>query len=221
MNTSTRRASKLLGSDVCGCQREEICSCEAQFAFLQCVQKSCDDAEVAKLCSAASSSCSDDLDIACGKEQSCRGWFHQAQNGVVGFVLNTEGIGERAYCGPSGKCQGELQVVAQLHRAYQGVWLECRLKDGEDFSTCTSEVFASSTKCRMPMIQGLTTGTSLVGKCWLTEGQSGPPITKDAWFTVANRHDKVEAGPVQSGAAGVRRFMIAVLGTFVAAAQLA
>lgn len=231
INASMRSASSLMtkhdDSDLCGCRRDDVCSCEAQFNFLECVQKNCaakkcdcpdPDVQIAELCSASSLSCKDDLNITCGKEQehSCKGRFHQAHDGVVGFVLNTETLGDQAYCGPFGKCQGELQVVAQIHRGYQGMWLECQVKDGDEFTRCESQVIEKTTTCRMPMVPALPVGKTLVGKCRLTEGKNGPDISQNGWFTVANRHKAANGGAV-----GARNIAVMLLSTLVCAAGFA
>lgn len=224
--TSAKRevesAAKLdADADTCGCARENVCTCGAQLKFLGCVQKACQEKkcdcpdkekQMEQLCSSGSVSCTSDLDVKCGKSTSCKGLFNQASDGVVGFTLDTDYIGEEVYCGPFGKCQGDLQLSAQLHRAYKGLRLQCQIKDKKVFTSCDEEAVTNDVKCSMPMVQGFKAEESIVGKCWLSEGQKA--VTKDAWFTITNTHGKMKAkksAKVKSGASSAGGVLLGVL----------
>jgi len=217
----------------CGCVRQDVCTCGAQLDFLQCVHKACEakkcDCPVQELqdvCTASAQSCSTDLDMACSSKREqvgCKGLFHQSADGDVGFTLDTDHIGDEAYCGPFGKCQGDLQLSAQLHRAYKGLWFQCKIKDGDDFTSCSAEVTTNDVQCKMKMVQGFKAEESLVGKCFLSEGKGGSAVTKDAWFTVTNAHGKMKAkaSPEKSGAKGVSTISLGLFAAVICSAWLA
>merc|ERR1719215_1223569 len=72
-----------------------------------------------------------------------------------------------------------------------GVFLECVLpvKGKKELVHCIQEVSADGAAgCNLPMVDRLYPDEELKGHCYLTDGDGGAKITKDAWFAVQNRY---------------------------------
>jgi len=201
-------AAEIVGE--CGCVRKtQDCTCGGWLDYLQCVSHKCHSEKCGGKCPAGAGSfigqcqavqrpeCASELVWECGKtEATCQGIFHQERDSLVGLTVSAEPLGTLAYCGPWGKCQGELRINALIHRNEPGFSLECKLplvvdadkSDRSQWQTCSSQVDAGTAKagCTMPMVKSLEAGSQLEGRCWLNKG--GEKITKNAWFTVANQY---------------------------------
>lgn len=200
----------------CGCPSvpEDQCTCGASLSFLQCVHKRCTAGECecpkdtfASECSAVSQACSSELNVdGCHSLQtSCEGRYHQAADGVTGLSLDTTHLWEEGYCGPHGRCTGEVHVRATALRAEAGAWLECVLPSGEKkkkLHRCRTEVAdEGAAGCTLAMPSFIEPSGAVRGHCFLTEGKKGPKLTKDAWFVVRNRHSAEDAAAAVVAAA--------------------
>jgi len=201
-------AAEIVGE--CGCVRKtQDCTCGGWLEYLQCVSHKCHAEKCGGKCPADAGSfigqcqavqrpeCGSELTWECGKtEATCQGIFHQERDGLIGLAVSTDPLGTLAYCGPWGKCQGELRVNAVIHRAEPGLSLECKLPlvenadkdERSEWQTCSAEVDVASAHagCTMPMIKELQAGSQLEGRCWLNK--KGEKVTKNAWFTVSNQY---------------------------------
>lgn len=190
---------------LCGCARETQCTCGATLGYLQCVVmrcangcKECSKTPFTKQCGLMSQTCGEDLEFNCTEKESfCSGKFHQARDGLVGLSLQTEHLDDRAYCGPTGKCLGELDIVADIFKPVDGAWLNCAVpkhpnasaRDDEEWMTCSAPISGEKGSCTVPMLGSeIPKGEKLEGRCNLLDKRGGKPITKNAWFMIENGH---------------------------------
>lgn len=187
---------------LCGCPvvPADSCTCGASLSYLKCVEKKCNAGECdcpstpfTQECNTLAGTCASELDIAgcTGQTTTCEGKFHQMNDGVVGLTLNTSHLSDEAYCGPHGKCTGELHVFARVHRPVPDAWFECILPAfGKNrLVHCDGELSSEgAAECTLPMAHELEPSDEIRGQCYLTEGQGGKKITRDAWFLVENRY---------------------------------
>jgi len=137
--------------------------------------------------------CASELDIVgCTSETTtCEGKYHQLNDGVIGLTLNTSGLADEAYCGPNGKCTGELHIFTAVYRPAPGAWFECILPAfGKNrLVHCDGELSnEGAAECTLPMAHELDPSDEIRGQCYLTDGQGGKKITREAWFLVENRY---------------------------------
>lgn len=234
--------------DPCECYAKDQCTCEAQLEYLACVQKKCSSSkcacdiekDVPQVCEElATSTCSSEIKVGCGPTPNCRGLFHQLHDGMAGLVLNTEHLGDAAYCGPFGKCSGEITVVASIHKAEQGSMLQCKLatsagadldnKQEKDVVSCSTAVESEQATCTIPMVKELASGAFIEGKCWLEGKSAGGLLTDNAWFKVSNKYSSEFVEQLRSDRAlradsgahsgwGGRSWLLAALGAAALAA---
>lgn len=133
--------------------------------------------------------------------------------GVLGDARADEGVSltllpahlaENAFCGPHGRCLGELLVAADVRNrpglAAEEMELQCALEkfrgaskeEHEAWLHCSGRVVQSKAFCRLPMVQHLNVGDHLQGRCFLSD-PVGANLTKDEWFMVENDHKGVGA----------------------------
>eukprot|EP00747_Dinoflagellata_sp_TGD_P162370 gnl/TRDRNA2_/TRDRNA2_179882_c0_seq1.p1 gnl/TRDRNA2_/TRDRNA2_179882_c0~~gnl/TRDRNA2_/TRDRNA2_179882_c0_seq1.p1 ORF type:complete len:379 (-),score=79.08 gnl/TRDRNA2_/TRDRNA2_179882_c0_seq1:105-1241(-) len=187
---------------LCGCVKTNQCTCGGSLDYLQCVHEACDagcgDCESLSgpwtdQCQEMMGTCADTIDIAChDTEATCEGKFHQAQYGVTGLSLELAHLSEEAFCGPYGKCIGELHLSANVLEASDGMVMECVVPvshdDPEDVYYCNNEIVDGTAKCTLPMLKKLDKGSKVEGHCYILDKQHYQ-ITKDAFFAVQNRFD--------------------------------
>lgn len=174
-------------------------------SYLQCVHTKCaaGDCECPKQsfeseCSALSQTCASDLDFSgCHSlHTSCEGRFHQAADGVAGLTLDTSSLWEEAFCGPQGRCTGELQIRANAYRSASGSWLECQIPTGQGDRVyhCSNEVTdQGASGCTLTMPSYIAPSATATGYCFLTAGKLGRKLTKEAFFVVRNRYAETAA----------------------------
>lgn len=196
----------------CGCVKDDAaaCTCGGHLEYLECVARACFTGKCSGGCPALMDSfmgqcelvsnespCGAELSMGCtGKEASCEGRFHQERNGVIGLEVDTEHLSDEAYCGPWGKCQGELRVVVDVHNPEPGLTVECALPkvedaefhDREKWYTCSGEITGSRGGCTLPMVEELAPEAKLDGRCWLQK--AGDKVTKRAYFNVENHYNR-------------------------------
>jgi len=187
---------------LCGCPvvPADRCTCGASLSYLKCVEKRCNEGECdcpstpfTQECNTLAGTCASELDIVgcSGKTTTCEGKFHQLNDGVVGLTLNTSRLSDEAYCGPHGKCTGELHILTTVHRSTPGAWFECILPAfGKNrLVHCNGELSSEgAAECTLPMAHELDPSDEIRGQCYLTEGQGGKKITREAWFLVENSY---------------------------------
>jgi len=80
-------------------------------------------------CGHMASECKEDLDVDCsGSHATCEGKYNQAKNGIIGLTMEFEKIEGEAYCGPTGRCAGEVKAAVKVHKPAAGVRLSCALE---------------------------------------------------------------------------------------------
>jgi hypothetical protein len=187
--------------DICGCtpQVKAECTCDGSLQFLACVEQNCPGG-AAERCTKLSAMdwCGPELDLVCnGLQSTCKGKFHQAHDGIVGLTVLDKHLGDSVYCGPHGRCLGELNVEVEIHKTWalpndvEGAGLECEMANGKK---CTGPVepgdglegHEGTAACKVSMVHRLAVGDKLKGRCWLTQGDA--KLTTEAWFAVANDH---------------------------------
>merc|ERR1719160_1935261 len=63
-------------------------------------------------CGQMASECKSDLNIDCSSSKAtCEGKFNQATNGIIGLTMEFDKIASDAYCGPTGRCAGQCQLL--------------------------------------------------------------------------------------------------------------
>lgn len=190
---------------------EDQCTCGRSLEYLKCIEKRCRSGECScpvspfqAECYTLSSACDTEIRLI-GCDQSlttCAGRFHQATNGVTGLTLDTSHLNDEALCGPLGSCTGKLRVMASAHRQPPGAFLECVLPAvaGQAHAKAESVHCARALSddgtgaCTLPMMARLDPEQHVDGRCYLTDGDGGPKLTKDAWFVVQNRYREDIAG---------------------------
>lgn len=187
---------------LCGCPvvPADGCTCGASLSYLKCVEKKCNEGECdcpstpfTQECNTLAGTCASELGIVgcSGQATTCEGKFHQLNDGVVGLTLNTSHLSDEAYCGPHGKCTGELHIFTTVHRPVPNAWFECILPafGRNRLVHCDGELSSEgAAECTLPMAHELDPSDEIRGQCYLTEGQRGKKITREAWFLVENRY---------------------------------
>ena len=145
-------------------------------------------------CHTLAGTCGSELELTgCGSHLTeCQGRFNQASDGTIGLTLDVSHLQEESFCGPYGRCTGELHLHANVYRHAPGAFLECVLpvKGKKELVHCTKEVSAEGAAgCTLPMVDRLYPDEELKGHCYLTDGDGGVKISKDAWFAVQNRYN--------------------------------
>jgi len=187
---------------LCGCEHvpQDQCTCDGSLQYLKCVAKACGkgDCECPENpfmteCHSLAGDCGSELSITgCGSHLTeCEGRFNQASDGTIGLTLDVSHLQEESYCGPYGRCTGELHLHANVYRHAPGVFLECVLpvKGKKELVHCTAAVSDDGAGgCDLPMVDRLYPDEELKGRCYLTDGDGGAKLSKDAWFAVSNRY---------------------------------
>lgn len=187
---------------LCGCEPvpQDQCTCDGSLHYLKCVEKKCQsgDCECSEHpfmteCHTLAGNCGSELELTgCGSHLTeCQGRFNQASDGTIGLTLDVSHLQEESFCGPYGRCTGELHLHANVYRHAPGAFLECVLpvKGKKELVHCTQEVSADGAAgCNLPMVDRLYPDEELKGHCYLTDGDGGAKISKDAWFAVQNRY---------------------------------
>jgi len=191
---------------ICGCERvpEDQCTCDLSLQYLKCVQKRCSSGDCScsaspfvDECNALSGTCTELRLSGCDQSlTTCEGRFHQSSDDVIGFTLDDSHLDDQAYCGPFGSCTGELRVIASARRQPSGAFLECVLPavagqahHKPELVHCASKLSEEGVaECSLPMIAQLQPNQEVNGHCYLTDGDGGTKLTKDAWFVVRNRY---------------------------------
>lgn len=176
------------------------CGCAQVTEYLACVTKFCHKATEKGFfdkCVAIENKCADDLDVQCHENAQCTGKFNQLPWGGIGLTLDLSGANKDAFCGPNGKCIGEMHMKANIHKPAEGVWLECGLPKTatdknhidkkEDWVKCYQEADKKAeASCDIPMFPELR--DSAKGYCVLTKGKDGKKLTQPAWHLIKNVH---------------------------------
>lgn len=187
---------------LCGCEPvpTDQCTCDGSLHYLKCVEKKCQsgdcecpDNPFMTECHTLAGDCGSELELSgCGSHLTeCSGRFNQASDGTIGLSLDVSHLQEESYCGPYGRCTGELHLHANVYRTAPGAFLECVLpvNGKKELVHCTQEVSAEGAAgCNLPMVERLYPDEELKGHCYLTDGDGGAKISKDAWFAVQNRY---------------------------------
>lgn len=187
---------------LCGCEPvpTDQCTCDGSLHYLKCVAKKCatGDCECpaspfTEECTTLAGTCGTELDLSgCSNSvTTCEGRFNQASECTIGLTLDVSHLQEESYCGPYGRCTGELHLHANVYRTAPGAFLECVLPyhGKKELVHCTKEVTAEGAAgCDLPMVDRLNPDEELKGHCYLTDGDGGTKLTKDAWFVVNNRY---------------------------------
>lgn len=94
------------------------CGCEPAVEYFACLTKHChgsDSPFFADKCTSLGNNCSADLNIKCrGADTVCESRFSQLPTGGLGFSLDVDE--DDAFCGPNGKCIGELGLAVHLQK---------------------------------------------------------------------------------------------------------
>jgi len=157
--------------------------------------------------------CKTELDVTCSVEEAkCDGKYHQGTEGIIGLTIDYDKLESRAFCGPFGKCVGEVVVAVNIHKPAEGVRLDCAMENhygdesqqmvmmqkrkylggrlSSNFSKklegCGQRIEGPEAKCTMPMPKHLPSHHSIEGLCRLVEDETGRILTKDAWFKITN-----------------------------------
>jgi len=97
------------------------CGCQQAVEYFACLTKHCHGGNSSRFndkCMALNGKCSSELDIECrGPDTFCEGKFSQLPSGGLGLTLDLEGMNEDAFCGPNGKCIGEIHMKVNVHTA--------------------------------------------------------------------------------------------------------
>lgn len=176
--------------------------------YLKCVTKQCADgcAECsntdgfANQCGLIEQDCSEALTFKCGmNETTCEGKFHQASDGIMGLTVQTDHLTDNAYCGPFGRCSGELDVGGTILKPQPNTFFRCDIPRAG--LNCHEPLTAGQTKssCKMMMPALLKPGLKMEGRCFVSDSSTGgKKLTKNAWFSVENNHQAPAAGQSQS-----------------------
>lgn len=185
------------------------CGCQAAVEYFACLTKHCHAANHSKFaakCAAVATNCSSELDITCaGPDSQCVGKYNQLPSGGIGLSLDLDGVDDDAFCGPHGKCIGNVHMKVNVHNAppaaaapaaaapapapgpaaAQGLFIECGLPAVSDnrsnvdnqthWTLCRAPVVANKAACDLPMISHLEAGEGKEAYCVLTEGTVGNP----------------------------------------------
>lgn len=199
---SPASAPEPAATGLCGCEpvQADQCTCDGSLHYLKCVAKKCaaGDCECpaspfTEECTTLAGTCGSELELSgCSNSvTTCEGRFNQASEGTIGLTLDVSHLQEESYCGPYGRCTGELHLHANVYRPAPGAFLECVLPyhGKKELVHCTKEVTAEGAAgCDLPMVDRLNPDEELKGHCYLTDGDGGTKLTKDAWFVVNNRY---------------------------------
>lgn len=97
------------------------CGCKPSMEYFACLAKHCyssNRTRFADKCAKHGNDCFDELDIDCrGPDTVCEGKFHQLPMGGLGLSLDLNDATKDAFCGPFGKCIGEIHMKASIHNA--------------------------------------------------------------------------------------------------------
>jgi len=198
------------GADPCQCSFEDMCTCKTALAHLDCISKTCASTECdcpavqfSQSCGQISSVCKPMLDITCTPDQAlCDGKFYQLSASTLGISIDLEKLDKDAHCGPTGKCEGDINVnVAVVNReGNNSLHLECFLEEAPGSKskfTCSSEISGNSANCKLPMPKELPAGDKLEGWCRIVDraddGKSlSDRLTHDAPFYIYNHNKAIE-----------------------------
>mmetsp|Transcript_130773 Transcript_130773/g.260907 ORF Transcript_130773/g.260907 Transcript_130773/m.260907 type:complete len:255 (-) Transcript_130773:94-858(-) len=179
------------------------CTCEKAFNSLGANSSKAD-------CRKLQDSCGHELELGCSdKVNTCMGKFNQAGSGTVGFVLDANKLAEASFCGPFGKCLGELRLVARVWRPEGDLRLACAVPSvsianatgnatggtatdrpnckGDCMKKCSADVKNKTANCTIPMVPNLAPGAKLTGSCWL-EKSKGTKVTDADYFAIVNKY---------------------------------
>eukprot|EP00747_Dinoflagellata_sp_TGD_P163841 gnl/TRDRNA2_/TRDRNA2_182982_c0_seq1.p1 gnl/TRDRNA2_/TRDRNA2_182982_c0~~gnl/TRDRNA2_/TRDRNA2_182982_c0_seq1.p1 ORF type:complete len:300 (-),score=84.72 gnl/TRDRNA2_/TRDRNA2_182982_c0_seq1:49-948(-) len=187
---------------MCGCEKRSDCTCGGSLDYLQCVHEACEkgcgecdktSGPWSNQCTTLITECNDEISLGCHNSiATCEGKFHQATYGVEGLTLSTSHLNEEAYCGPWGKCMGELHLAADLHKPAADTKVECvvpvAMDDPETVYHSRGEVKDMKSSIKLPMLKELPKGGKVEGRCYLIDGK-GSHASKDAFFIVQNHYD--------------------------------
>jgi len=195
-------ASAPAAAGLCGCEPlpKDQCTCDGSLQYLKCVAKECQSGKCEcpanpfmTECHTLAGDCGSELEISgCSSHLTeCEGRFNQASDGTIGLTLDVSHLQEESFCGPYGRCTGELHLHANVYRHAPGAFLECVLpvKGKKELVHCTQEVSEEGAAgCDLPMVDRLYPDEELKGHCYLTDGDGGAKLSKDAWFAVSNSY---------------------------------
>jgi len=92
------------------------CGCQPAVEYFACLTKHCHDSKTdffAEKCTTLSNKCFKDINLKChGPDTVCSSKFNQLPTGGLGFDLDIDE--DDAYCGPHGKCIGEIKLKAHI-----------------------------------------------------------------------------------------------------------
>lgn len=208
--------------DPCTCNFNDFCTCGGTLKYLECVSQKCmregckcEKNQFSHACGRMASVCKETLDVTCSAEEAkCDGKYHQGTDGIIGLTIDYDKLESRAYCGPFGKCTGEVNVAVAIHKPAAGVRLDCAMETHDTFEKageqmvlltkrarlggrlaantskklegCGEKVTGPEAHCTMPMPKFIKSGKSIEGLCRLVEDETGRILTKDAWFKITN-----------------------------------
>lgn len=122
----------------CECRFEDYCTCGGALAYLDCISRTCameecncgnNTVQFSTSCGHMASECKEDLDISCSSSKAtCEGKFNQAVDGLIGLTMAFDDISSEAYCGPTGRCAGQVHAAVKVHKPAKGVRLSCALE---------------------------------------------------------------------------------------------
>jgi len=97
------------------------CGCKPAVEYFACLTKHCHDSKTvsfAEKCTVLSNKCSKDINVNCmGSDTVCTSKFNQLPTGGLGFVLDIDE--DDAFCGPHGKCIGDIALSAVIKNGPQ------------------------------------------------------------------------------------------------------
>lgn len=97
------------------------CGCKPAVEYFACLTTHCHGGNSSRFndkCMDLSGKCSSELTIECrGPDTFCEGKFSQLPSGGMGLTLDLEGMNDDAFCGPNGKCLGEIHMKVNVHAA--------------------------------------------------------------------------------------------------------
>jgi len=92
------------------------CGCQPAVEYFACLTKHCHDSKTdffAERCTSLGDKCFKDININCrGADTTCTSKFNQLPMGGLGFDLDIDE--DDAYCGPHGKCIGDIELKAHI-----------------------------------------------------------------------------------------------------------